>query len=232
MTRAHLPQVFRSSPPKPSSSSCQGPPFIWSELLLLRTLTRRIEEAAPSRLGSQPSCPFVRFLSHALLLAYARTVALPSIDNDRVQSSASLGASGDKRWPSQQNLALSARSGDGSCAKWCLSPTAQFTKWSSEESFRGASPSRPAALSGIWRRSKRGWLRADQLQLSARSPLTSGSGDRALFESRVGFKQRHRRRDEYRDAFLARDPGVDDIRPFLHHMATLHLVLCLVVDSA
>ena len=59
-----------------------------------------------------------------------------------------------------------------------------------------------------------------------------GNGDRARFESRVRLKQRHRRRDEYRDALLARDPGVDDIRPLLHHMATLHLVLCLVVDSA
>ena len=66
----------------------------------------------------------------------------------------------------------------------------------------------------------------------ARSLLTSGNGDRALFESRVRLKQRHRRRDEHRDALLARDPGVDDIRPLLHHMAALHFVLRLVVDAA
>ena len=28
------------------------------------------------------------------------------------------------------------------------------------------------------------------------------------------------------------DPGVDDVRPFLHHVPTLHLVFGLVVDAA
>ena len=74
--------------------------------------------------------------------------------------------------------------------------------------------------------------RADPLRSPVRSIPTLRNGDRARFESRVGLKQRHRRGDEYRDALLARDPGVDDIRPLLHHMAALNFVLCLVVDSA
>ena len=32
--------------------------------------------------------------------------------------------------------------------------------------------------------------------------------------------------------FLPGDPGVDDVRPLLHHVATLHFVLGLVVDAA
>ena len=113
-------------------------------------------------------------------------------------------------------------------------PLADSTIYEKEQrgNFRGVSPSRPAASSGTWRRSKRGWLRAEERRLAARSLLTSDNGDRARFESRVGFKQRHRRRDEHWDALLAHDPGVDDVRPLLHHMAALNFVLCLVVDAA
>ena len=118
------------------------------------------------------------------------------------------------------------------CVKWCRLLTAPSTKWNSAVNFRGASPSHLAASSGTWQRSKLGWLRADQPQLFERNLLTSGSDDRALFESRVGFKQRHRRRDEYRGTLLPSDPGVDDVRPLLHHMAALNFVFCLVVDAA
>ncbi len=137
-----------------------------------------------------------------------------------------------RRWLTEMTLLSSGPYVDNNCAKWCRSPIAPFTKWSSAGNFRGASPSRPAASYGICRRWRPGWLRADQARLSAHNLLTSGNGDRARFESRVGLKQRHRRRDEYRNALLARDPGVDDVRPLLHHMAALHLVLRLVVDSA
>ena len=67
---------------------------------------------------------------------------------------------------------------------------------------------------------------------SARNPLMSGNGAHALFESWVRLKQRHRRRDEHWHALLASNPSVDDVRPLLHHMAALHLVLRFVVDSA
>jgi hypothetical protein len=113
-------------------------------------------------------------------------------------------------------------------------PLADSTIYEMEQrgEFPRPSLSRPVAPSGIWRRSKPGWLRADQRQLSARSRRTSCNGDRALFESRVGLDQRHRRWDEHRHALLARDPGVDDVRPLLHHMAALHLVLRFVVNAA
>jgi hypothetical protein len=58
-----------------------------------------------------------------------------------------------------------------------------------------------------------------------------GNGDRALFESRVRLEHRHRRRDEHRNALLARNPGVNDVRPLLHHVPALNFVLGLVVDA-
>ena len=124
------------------------------------------------------------------------------------------------------------RSAGINCAKWCRLPTAPSTKWNSAENFRDASLFRPAASSGTSRKSKPGWPRADQPRSPARNLPMSGNGDHARFERWVRFKQRHRRRDEHRDALLARDPGVDDVRPLLHHMAALHLVLRLVVDAA
>lgn len=51
-------------------------------------------------------------------------------------------------------------------------------------------------------------------------------------KGRVDLKDRHRRRDEHRHVFAAFNPSVEDIRPFLHHMAALHLVLGLVVNAA
>lgn len=111
-------------------------------------------------------------------------------------------------------------------------PLADSTIYEMEQ--RGEFPRRfalsPAVLSGTLRRSKPGLLRADQLQLPVLSHLTSGSSGRALSESRVGLKQLHRRRDEHRDALLPCDPRVDDVRPLLHHVPALHLVLSLVVD--
>src|SRR6185437_6274802 len=105
-------------------------------------------------------------------------------------------------------------------------------RWNSAGNFLDASLFHRAASSGIWRRSKPGWpLAAQPLSLALNLPM-SGSGGRALSESRVGFKQQHRRRDKHWDAPRARDPGVDDVRPLLHHMAALNFVLRLVVDSA
>jgi hypothetical protein len=135
-------------------------------------------------------------------------------------------------WLSGMTARSSGLSVDTNCAKWCRSLTAPFTRWNSAGSFPGASLSRRVVWYGIWRRSKPGWPRADQHRSSARNRPMSGSGGRARFESRVWLKQRHRRRDEYRHALLAFGPGVDDIRPFLHHVATLHLVLRLVVNAA
>lgn len=135
-------------------------------------------------------------------------------------------------WRSSPSKQSSGRSADSNCVRWCRLRTAPSTKWSSAGNFRGASRSRRAASSGTWRKSKRGWLRAEQPPLIAPSLLTSGYGDRARFESRVWFKQRHRRRDEYRDALFPSDPGVDDVRPLLHHVATLNFVLRLVIDAA
>src|SRR5208337_1016016 len=103
-------------------------------------------------------------------------------------------------------------------------------KWNSAANFRDVLLSHRAALSGIWRRSKPGWPPVDRLRLPVLNRPTLGNGGGARFECRVWFKQRHRRRDEDRHAFLAGGASVDDIRPFLHHVATLHLVLCLVVD--
>ena len=118
------------------------------------------------------------------------------------------------------------------CARWFPSPIALSIRWSSAANFRGASPFRRAASSGTSRRSRPGWLRGDQPRLSARSPPTSGNGGRARFESRVGLKQRHRRRDEHRDVLLSSDPGIDDVRPLLHHVAALNFVFRFVVDAA
>jgi putative transposase len=59
-----------------------------------------------------------------------------------------------------------------------------------------------------------------------------GNGGGALFESWVWLKQRHRGRNKHRDTLLASAPGIDDIRPLLHHMAALNFVLCFVVDTA
>lgn len=139
---------------------------------------------------------------------------------------------GDWSWRQRQRNLSSALSVGSNCAKWFRSPTARSMRWSSEGNFRDASPSRRDASSGTSRRWRSGWLRADQPQSLARGLLTSGNGDHALFESRVGLKQRHRRRNEHRYALLARDPGVYDVRPLLHHMAALSLVLRLVVDAA
>lgn len=52
---------------------------------------------------------------------------------------------------------------------------------------RDASLFHRAAWFGTSRKSKPGWPRADQPQSHARNLLTSGNGNRALFESRVGF---------------------------------------------
>ena len=139
---------------------------------------------------------------------------------------------GDWRWRRQPTYPSSERSADSNCAKLFRLQTALSTKWSSAENFRDALLFPPAASFGTSRKSKPGWPRADQPPSRARNLPMSGSGDRARFDRRVRFKQRHRRRDEYRDALLARDPGVDDVRPLLHHMAALHFVFCLVVNAA
>jgi hypothetical protein len=139
---------------------------------------------------------------------------------------------GDRKWRRLRKHRSSGLSDDISCEKWSRLPTALFMKWNSAENFPDGSPSRRAASFGTWQKSRLGSPRADQPQSPARNLLMSGNGDRARFDRRVRFKQRHRRRDEYRNALLARDPCVDDVRPLLHHMAALNFVLRLVVDSA
>ena len=143
-----------------------------------------------------------------------------------------LETSGDWRWHQQRRYLSSGPSVGSNCAKWCRLPTAPSMRWSSAENFRGASRCPRAASSGISRKSKPGWPRADQPPSRARNLPMSGNGDRARFDRRVRLKQRHRRRDEYRNALLARDPGVDDVRPLLHHMAALHFIFRLVVNAA
>jgi hypothetical protein len=59
----------------------------------------------------------------------------------------------------------------------------------------------------------------------------SGNGARARFDRRVQFKQRHPSWDEHRHALFASNPGIDDVRPFLHHVTALHFIFCLVVDA-
>jgi hypothetical protein len=152
------------------------------------------------------------------------------------QQSLSIAASrkthGDWGWRQQRRSLSNGPSVGSSCARWYRLPTAPFMRWSSAGNFRDASLFRRAAWSGTSQKSKPGWPRADQPQSLARNLLMSGNGDHARFDRRVRFKQRHRRRDEYRNALLARDPCVDDVRPLLHHMAALNFVLRLVVDSA
>src|SRR5689334_14625228 len=97
-------------------------------------------------------------------------------------------------------------------------------KWNSAASSHAVLLSHLDAWSGTSPKSRPGWLHADRPQLSARSLLMSGNGGHARFESRVRLKQWHRRRDEHRNVLLASDPGVDDIRPLLHHMAALNFV--------
>jgi hypothetical protein len=48
----------------------------------------------------------------------------------------------------------------------------------------------------------------------------------------VKLKQRRGGGREYRTAFLPLNPGIDDICPFLQHMAALNLIFRLVVNSA
>lgn len=160
-----------------------------------------------------------------------RNQRLPSFSSNRFQLPRVRKARRPK-WSRRRTNLSSGPSVGSNCARWCRLQIAPSTRWNSVASFRDASPSRPAASSGTWRRWRLGWLRGDQSPSPARSLLTSGNGDRARFESRVGFKQRHRRRDEHGDALLRRDPGIDDIRPLLHHVATLSFVFCLVVDAA
>jgi hypothetical protein len=175
--------------------------------------------------------PIIRSLSPRPPRPHDRNQRLPSFSSNRFQLPRVRKTHGNGRWSRQRTNLSSGPSVDSSCARWCHSPIAPFTKWSSVENFHGASPSRPGASYGICRRSKPGWLHVDQPQLSAHSLPTSGNADRARLESRIGIEQRHRRRDEHRDALLARDPSVDDIRPLLHHMATLNFILSLVVDA-
>src|SRR5690348_4149642 len=56
---------------------------------------------------------------------------------------------GDWRWLSGRRDRSSGPSVGSNCAKWCPSPTAQFTRWSSAASSRGVLRSPPAASYGI-----------------------------------------------------------------------------------
>src|SRR5689334_19568479 len=60
--------------------------------------------------------------------------------------------------------------------------------------------------------------------------MRSMSRDR--LKCRIKLHQRHSRWQENGRVFTAFDPRVHDVGPLLHHVATLSLVLCLVVDTA
>ena len=66
----------------------------------------------------------------------------------------------------------------------------------------------------------------------ARLTRTSASAEAAPSKRRVRNQHRHRRRNENREMFSSRHPGVDDIRPLLHHVPPLRFVFRLVVDAA
>lgn len=68
-------------------------------------------------------------------------------------------------------------------------PLADSTIYEMEQrgNFRGASLSRPIVSSGTSRRSRPGWLRADQSPLFARSLPTSGTAIARCSRGRVGF---------------------------------------------
>jgi DNA polymerase (family 10) len=49
--------------------------------------------------------------------------------------------------------------------------------------------------------------------------------------SLIAGDDRHRRRDERRHVLSAIDPGIQDFRPFLHHMPSLHFIFGFVVNT-
>src|SRR5690606_22194476 len=119
-----------------------------------------------------------------------------------------------------------------SCVKWCHSPTARSTRWSSAASSRVASLSHLDAWSGTWPKSRPGWPRGERHRCDAPSIPKYARAVPARSECGFRREKRHRRRDENRHVYLARHPRIDDVRPLLQHMPALHLVLGLVVDAA
>jgi len=109
-------------------------------------------------------------------------------------------------------------------------------KWSSVENFPAALRSQPDAWSGISLKWKRGLPNADARrkmpQLVELLTRTSINAEPGPSKCGVGNQQRHRRWDENRDMLSTSHPGVNDVRPLLHHVAPLQLVLGLVVDAA
>ena len=139
---------------------------------------------------------------------------------------------GDESWRALRKYRSSGQSADRSCARWCLWQTAPFMRWNGVENFLVASPFRRGVLSGICAKSRPGWPLAERHLYVARNILTSASAAHIPSKSGIECQKRHRRRDKDWDVLLARNPGVDDVRPLLHHMATLHFVFGFVVDAA
>ena len=117
-------------------------------------------------------------------------------------------------------------------------PLADLTIYEMEQ--RGEFPRRFALTTRcvVWHLSewKPGWPNADgprkAPRCGARLTRTSTSAEAAPSKRRVRNQHRDRRRNENREMFSSRHPGVDDIRPLLHHVPPLRFVFRLVVDTA
>ncbi len=114
-----------------------------------------------------------------------------------------------------------------SCEKSFLWRTAPFTRWSSAENFHAALAFHPDASSGILPRSRRGSKARARGQSRAPNTPTSPSGSSGRSKGRVGLKHRHGRGEQGDWPLAAFHPRVNDVRPFLEHMAALNLVSAL-----
>jgi len=74
--------------------------------------------------------------------------------------------------------------------------------------------------------------RGAQLRSVERSIRTSPSASPGLSKRGIERNKGHRGRQKRRNMFPTLNPGINDVSPFLHHVPTLNLILCLVVDAA
>ena len=123
----------------------------------------------------------ILFLRRGPLLPDGSVFSLPSFGNDRFQLPSE--HRGERHGSGigeidQADDSTASIAGNGAARRQHAS-----MRWSSAANSRGASPSRPVASSGTWRKSKPGWPHADQPPSRARNLLMSGNGDRARFDS-------------------------------------------------
>ena len=175
--------------------------------------------------------------------SYARAAHGPTRLTQSFQSPATIGfhlhqalSYGRESWVRTASNQSNEPSAGTHCGKSCRLQTRLFMKWSSAENSLAALHSRPAAWSGTLPKWKPGWRNVDVRQRVQRRvdlrTQTYVNAEPGPSKCRVRNQQRHRRRDENRDMLSTSHPGVNDVRPLLHHVAPLRFVLGLVIDAA